>query len=117
VAPVAKPAEVAGSWFQGKNSFTTIIGVNEADPERLRPGMNATVEILSSTEKDVTYIPVDALYQRQEQQFVYRMRDGKFHFTPVETGPRNKDYVVIKKGVKPGDTVSIVFPPEPLIAE
>ncbi len=101
--------------MQGKNSFGTVISVQESDPKRLRPGMNATTEILTSTEKGATYIPVYALFTRREKPLVYRMQGGKFYATPVVPGPRNKDYVVIRKGVKPGDTIALVFPPEKLI--
>jgi hypothetical protein len=59
---------------------------------------------------------VDALFERQEKPLVYRMRDGRFYGTQIELGPRNKDYIVVRKGVKPGDTVALVFPPEQLIA-
>jgi RND family efflux transporter MFP subunit len=116
VATVAKPAQVEGSRFQGKNSFSTVIKVLDPDPQRFRPGMNATVEILSATVKDATYIPVDALFERQEKPLVYHMRNGRFYATPIELGPRNKDYIVVRKGVKQGENVALVFPPEQLIA-
>jgi HlyD family secretion protein len=116
VATVAKPAQVEGSFFQGKNSFSTVITVLDPDIQRMRPGMNATVEILSSTVKNSTYIPVDALFERQEKALVYRMHNGKFDPTPIEMGPRNKDYVVVRKGVKKGDTIALVFPPEQMIS-
>jgi RND family efflux transporter MFP subunit len=116
VATVAKPAQVEGSFYQGKNSFSTVITVSDPDAVRMRPGMNATVEILASTVKNTAYIPVDGLFERQEKPLVYRMSGGRFYPTPVELGPRNKDYLVIRKGVKRGDTVALVFPPEQLIA-
>jgi multidrug efflux pump subunit AcrA (membrane-fusion protein) len=116
IATVAKPAGIEGVGFlQGRNSFTTIIRVEEPDPQRLRPGMNATAEILASTEKDVVYISVDALFERHGKPFVYRMRERRFVPTRVETGPRNKDNVTIKKGVNPGDALALVFPPEEFI--
>jgi multidrug efflux pump subunit AcrA (membrane-fusion protein) len=116
VATVAKPAQVEGSRFQGKNSFSTVIKVLDPDPQRFRPGMNATLEILSATVKDATYIPVDAQFERQEKPLVYVKRGELFYPTPIELGPRNKDYMVVRKGVKPGDTVALVLP-EQLLAQ
>jgi HlyD family secretion protein len=116
VAAVAKPANIEGIGFmQSKNSFTTIIQVKETDAKRLRPGMNANVEILASTAKDTVYVPVDALFERREKPLVYRMRGAGFAATPVRLGPRNKDYAVVQNGVGPGDTIALVLPPEKMI--
>lgn len=117
VALVAKPAQVeGGGWFPGKNSFSTVITVKETDPKRLRPGMNATAEIFASTAKNTTYIPLYALFTRREKPIVYRFRAGKFEAVPVATGARNKDYVIIRRGINAGDTVALVPPPQKLIA-
>src|SRR5262249_55860291 len=50
VASVAKASQIEGSWWDAnKNTFTTLIDIKETDSERLRPGMNATLEIYSSS--------------------------------------------------------------------
>jgi RND family efflux transporter MFP subunit len=117
IATVAKPASLEGVGFvPARNTFTTVIQLAEPDPQRLRPGMNATAEILASTEKDVVYISVDALFERRGEPFVYRLRNGRCVPTRVETGPRNKDNVIIKKGVNPGDSLALVVPAEEFIA-
>jgi RND family efflux transporter MFP subunit len=118
VALMAKPAAVeGGGWMPGKNSFSTVVTVKESDPEHLRPGMNATAEIFASTAKTATYIPLYALFTRREKPIVYRLRAGKFAAVSVETGARNKDYVVIRRGVNAGDTVALVVPPQKLISQ
>jgi RND family efflux transporter MFP subunit len=117
IATVAKPASLEGGGFvPARNTFTTVIQITKPDAQRLRPGMNATAQILASTEKDVVYISVDALFERQGHPFVYRLRGKHFVPTPVKTGRRNKDNVIITQGLKPGDALALVVPPEEVIA-
>jgi HlyD family secretion protein len=116
VATVAKASQIEGSWWDAnKNTFTTIVDLKEKDPERLRPGMNATLEIYSSRLDKVTYIPLEAMYRRDDRPIAY-LADGKrFRPVPLATGARNKDRIVIRKGLRPGQRIALVPPPPALV--
>jgi len=117
VATVAKQANIEGSGMEAsKNTFTTTVEIREADPVRLRPGMNATLEIIGRTLESVIYVPVDTLFTWKGKPVLYVPRGMTFARTPVRTGARNRDYVVLlddKKRpcpVRPGQRVALVEP-------
>jgi multidrug efflux pump subunit AcrA (membrane-fusion protein) len=124
VAAVAKQSNIEGSGIEGtKNTFTTTIDIQEADTKRLRPGMNATLEILSKTQHNVVYAPADALFTWQGKQVVYLQRGRRFLRVPVRPGPRNRDYVSLRddwqatvahaarRGVRPDAHLALIEPP------
>jgi multidrug efflux pump subunit AcrA (membrane-fusion protein) len=135
VAQVAKASSIEGSWWDAnKNTFTTLIDIQEADPERLRPGMNATLEIYSSHLDHVTYIPVEALFHPNDQPIAYLQQAGEersdrpgfpwapgrapghFRAVPLVLGPRNKDKIVVRQGLKLDQRIALVPPPASMIS-
>jgi HlyD family secretion protein len=118
VAQVAKPSQIEGSWWDAnKNTFTTLIDIQENDPERLRPGMNATLEIYSSRLDHVTSIPLEALFHRNDQPVAYLQQGHQFQVVPLAVGPRNKDRTVIQKGLRPGQRIALIPPPASMVKE
>jgi HlyD family secretion protein len=116
VASMAKASQVEGAWFDAnKNTFTTIIDIKDSDPERLRPGMNATLEIYSSRLDRVTYIPLEALFRQNDRSIAYLQVGERFRAVPLKVGSRNKDKIVVKKGLRPGQRIALVPPPAALI--
>jgi HlyD family secretion protein len=118
VAAVAKPPNVEGGGMGGtKNTFTTTIDIKESDTKRLRPGMNATLEILSKTQPNIVYAPADALFTWHNRQVVYLQRGNRFLRVPIHVGPRNRDYFSLRddraahSGVRPGASLALIEPP------
>jgi len=77
-----------------KNSDTT-----------LRPGMFARVKLFTREAQDALVLPEQALVPQGEDQYVFRVVDGKAVRTKVEVGQRRDSRVEILKGVARGDTV------------
>ena len=71
----------------------------------LRPGMFARVRLLTKEEVDALVLPEQALVPQGEDQYVFRVVDGKAVRTKVEVGQRRDGRVEIVKGVAPGDTI------------
>jgi len=71
----------------------------------LRPGMFARVRLLTKDERDALVLPEQALVPQGEEQYVFRIVDGKASRTKVETGQRRGGRVEVVKGVAPGDTI------------
>ena len=71
----------------------------------LRPGMFARVKLLTKDERDALVLPEQALVPQGEEQYVFRVIDGKATRTKVEVGQRRDGRVEVVKGVTPGDTI------------
>ncbi len=71
----------------------------------LRPGMFARVKLLTREALDAIVLPEQALVPQGEDQYVFRVVDGKAVRTKVEVGQRRDSRVEILKGVAAGDTI------------
>jgi membrane fusion protein (multidrug efflux system) len=71
----------------------------------LRPGMFARVRLITKEERDALVVPEQALVPQGEDQYVYRVVDGKAVRTRVDVGQRRDARVEIVKGLAAGDTV------------
>jgi len=104
VRKVATMAD-AQSWFStGVQVFTVIVSIDDK-VEGLRPGMTAEVEILCEEYKDVLTVPVQSVIEREGMNFCYVKRGRRLELVPVELGPDNDKFVVVKKGLHEGDLV------------
>src|SRR5690606_4653909 len=109
-----------------KNSYSDLITNNSPWP--FRPGMSATVEILTKTGKDLLTVPIEAVttrsdttgsadrfqtktdtLKRNEDQkdivCVFLYDNGIARLAPVETGIQDNRYIEIKSGLEEGDEV------------
>ena len=71
----------------------------------LRPGMFARVSLITRDEKNALVIPEQAIVPQGDEQFVFRIVDGKAVRSKVEVGVRRDAKVEIVKGLSPADTV------------
>lgn len=77
-----------------------------ANPEgRLRPGMFADTELVLAVRNDALWVPEQAIVPVGEQQFVYRVLDGKALLTPVQLGLRKPGQVEVTAGLEAGVAV------------
>lgn len=77
-----------------------------ANPERvLRPGLFARVTLVTAQREDALLVPEEAVFAQGDQQFVYRISDGKAALTPVRLGDRQGALVEVVEGVAAGDQV------------
>ena len=103
VAPLARPEEEAHNL----QIFEVAISIEEQH-EKLRPGMSAMSEIVVECVPDVVYVPVEAVFEKDDCMVVYRIEGGK-RAIPVEVvlGKRSDTYVVIEEGLSAGDVVAL----------
>ena len=74
-----------------------------ANPDgRLRPGMFADAELVLAVRSDALWVPEEAIVPVGEQQFVYRVVNGKASLTPVQLGLRKPGQVEITSGLEAG---------------
>jgi membrane fusion protein (multidrug efflux system) len=78
--------------------------VRNADTS-LRPGMFARVRLITRDSQNALTLPEQALVPQGDQQFVYRIVDGKAIRTKVEVGQRRDTMVEIRNGVAKDELV------------
>ncbi len=71
----------------------------------LRPGLFARVKLVVEQKENAIMIDEQALMPQGDEQFVYRVIDGKAVMTKVETGMRRAGKVEITSGLTTDDTV------------
>lgn len=73
----------------------------------MKPGMTATVTILSQILKDVVYVPIDAI---ETDTAAYVTRIGRFGMKRqlVKLGQRNDNFVIIQSGLSEGEKVLLL---------
>jgi membrane fusion protein (multidrug efflux system) len=71
----------------------------------LRPGMFARVRLITRDEKQALVIPEQAIVPQGDEQYVFRIVDGKVARVKVDIGQRRDAKVEILKGLGPDDIV------------
>ncbi len=81
--------------------------------KQLKPGMSATCQIVTDRLKDVITVPAEAVFEKDGSSVVYVLTPRPKR-RKVVLGPSTKDFVVIKKGLKPGEKISLLDPTKPI---
>jgi membrane fusion protein (multidrug efflux system) len=72
---------------------------------RLRPGLFVRVSLVLNERNDAIQVPEQALVPQGQDQFVFKVADGKAAFTKVQVGIRRDGMAEITDGLAPGDVV------------
>ena len=105
-----------GKTYEGKvfalNPLIDAAGRVDRDPRAgaqpghaLRPGMFARVRLITRDEQDALVLPEQALVPQGDEQFVFRIVDGKAVRVKVDIGQRRDGKVEIVNGVAKDDVV------------
>lgn len=71
----------------------------------LRPGMFARVRLLTDEKADSMAVPEQALVPQGDEQFVFKVVDGRVQRVKVDIGQRREGKVEILRGLAPADLV------------
>jgi len=71
----------------------------------LRPGLFARVRLVVARRTDAIVVPEQAIVPRGDDQFVFRVVDGKASLTKVRLGQRRAAEVEVVEGLSPGDVI------------
>jgi HlyD family secretion protein len=91
----------------GERTFPAKISVKNLKGVVLLPGMTAQVRIITKTIKNAISVPVECVFQENEASIVYVRKGEAFHPVEVETGEQSDGMIVIKSGLKGGETLSL----------
>jgi HlyD family secretion protein len=85
--------------------FDAVIDLAESDPELMRPGMAAGVNIVVSSKEDVLQVPEEAIVYGKNGAAVWKKGVLSRELVPVALGARSAGMVEITSGLAAGDRV------------
>ncbi len=86
------------------NKFPVQFQVNNTKDKKIKANMFGKINV-DLKEKKVLAIPEKAIVGSDLEPKVYRVQNKKAHLTPIVTGKRFNNILIVKKGLKPGDTI------------
>lgn len=118
---VGQPLQIALDAMPGKSYMGTVYAISplidaggravvlralvKNATAELRPGMFARVKLLLDQNATSIVVPETALVPQGEDQFVFRIVDGRAVRTQVEIGQRSEGTVEIRRGLSDGEIV------------
>jgi len=100
-----------------RSSYTDLLDASNPHLSPFRPGMSATVEILTHTEQNVLSVPIMAVTTRSADkaketdadapldEVVFIHKNGLVRMQKVKTGIQDMNYIRIVEGIKPNDEI------------
>ncbi|MCU1274692.1 MAG: efflux transporter, family, subunit [Bryobacterales bacterium] len=95
--------------FPPEKLFPARATLKNLDP-RLRPGMSASGEIIVEKQPNVLLIPSRASFLVNGKPTVYVQKGQRFQTRTIEVGKRNDQDLVVLKGLKQGELVTLESP-------
>jgi HlyD family secretion protein len=94
-----------------EKTFPARATLKNLDP-RLRPGMSASAEIIIERQPGRVMIPVRASFLHLGKPAVYIQKGQNFEIRNIEVGRRNENDIVVLKGLREGELVTLENPAE-----
>ena len=110
VLNVSVLAETGGWRDPNRRDYTVRILLEDVDGLGLKPSMRAKAEIMLDRVKDVLYVPIQTIFRKGSQAFVYVPQDGGYAEKAVQIGRASELYVEITDGLEEGDRVLVREP-------
>lgn len=89
--------------------FPVEIRINEQS-DKLLPGMTVSSRILVDRIDSVLFVPHEAIFEEQQEKYVYLKSAGSFKKETVKLGLANNDFVIITEGLEEGDEIALSNP-------
>jgi HlyD family secretion protein len=109
ISPIA--ALIYKGFGSSDKVFPCWATLKNLDP-RLRPGMSASAEIIIEREPNALLIPSRASFLQKGKPAVYIQKGQAFTTRSIEVGRRNEEDLVVLKGLKEGELVTLESPAE-----
>jgi multidrug efflux pump subunit AcrA (membrane-fusion protein) len=96
------------SWYStGVKTYTIEIDTETEAVSQLKPGMSATVEIVTDQLHDVLYVPIQAVVSSGGKHYVYEVKRGRKNLREVEIGKYNTKFIEIVSGLKENEQLML----------
>ncbi|MEK7757690.1 MAG: efflux RND transporter periplasmic adaptor subunit, partial [Planctomycetota bacterium] len=80
--------------------------------ETLKPGVTAQVEIMVDTVDGKLAVPVQAIYTKGGQRYVFRDSTSGTNYAPVQLGAIGTEWAEVASGLSAGDRIRLAFSDE-----
>jgi len=108
--------EVANIGEQRPNQdarvFEVKIRINESDTI-MRPAMTTKNTIITHTEQDVLFVPLEAIHVFDTLTYVFKDQQNRIVRQQVRTGLRNDNQIIIQEGLSESEMVYLTIPGDP----
>lgn len=107
VTNIANEAKQTSGLTGKETSVEVIITLDDLNDtvDNIRPGYTANCSIITSIEKNVIIIPYECIRSDELGEYVYKINQSKAEKTYIETGTEYKDGILVKSGIKGGETL------------
>ncbi|UCF68959.1 MAG: hypothetical protein JSV80_06650, partial [Acidobacteriota bacterium] len=90
--------------------FEVLLAFDATDTERMKPASRVSATIFVERQQQVLSVPNQAVFQKDDQSWVWLADGSRFSRTPVELGRRSMSRTVILDGLESGARVALVDP-------
>ena len=97
----------ANNYGSGAKLFEVVIQLDPVEDALLKPSMTTSNTIVTASEPDKLYVPLEAIYGDDTEHWVYRANGSR---QVVELGISNDNYCVIEKGLSEGERIYLSEP-------
>ena len=121
-----KPDAFSDSTFKGKVTTVANLAQNKDSKSKIKifpvqiaidrksknllPGLTVSCKIIIREITDVLYIPVDAIFKDQMNDYVYVRTNSGFSKKSVKIGPVNSDFAIVLEGLKENEELALTDP-------
>jgi HlyD family secretion protein len=96
------------NWFStGVKTYTIMVDVSSEASGQLKPGMSATVEIVTDQLRDVLYVPIQAVASSKGKHYVYMVKRGRKKLREVGIGKYNTQFIEITRGLEENEELML----------
>ncbi len=104
----AATMDFSGGW-PFPNNFDVQILLDQND-NRIKPGLNAQLSIVTDEFLNVLSIPAQAAFQKSGRTIAYVFRGAKFQEQEIQASRRSGDRILVEQGLRAGDRVALKDP-------
>jgi len=93
-------------WFNsGVKTYTIMVEVTTKTQAKLKPGMTATVEVVTDELRNVLYVPIQSVVSDRDDHYVYIIKRRHKELRKVTIGKYNNQFIEIQDGLKEGEAL------------
>lgn len=94
----------------GRKNFEVSVALKESDPKTIKPGMTADAEFICDAVKNVLYVPLEAVVEKDGKTQVFVKTPKGFERRTIVTGLSNDSFVIVKKGLAKNEVIALRDP-------
>ena len=97
----------ANNYGSGAKLFEVVIELDYVEDQILKPSMTTSNTIITASEGDKLFVPLESIYGDEEEHWVFRSNGNR---QVVELGLSNDNFCVVEKGLAEGDKIYLSEP-------